>query len=455
VLGKGNPVGFAISETPKSGVGGFTRITHVFQESDNTFKSMTDPTGLVSERGAEQVSDAPATAETPPPTQSSQVTFTVYQGPPLDTIRSLVASHFLVKDAFIDQYGIPTIQVAAEPPREKFRTLLKELAQHNLIGAIRGAGDTLTVRVFPKPQRKGSRKTLNLALFFATVATVLAAGYFNWSSADLFTVLVEPSSVLTKASMFAVGLLAIIGLHEFGHKAATNHHGLDATFPYFIPGPPPVGTFGALISLRGPPENRDQLFDLGLSGPVVGFIVTIVIAIFSLLLSTTVSLATAQQLITGGATQDLGLCLPLIGASPNVSCEAPLLLIVGRILMPATAQGSLLFPNQELWFAAHIGALLTFLNIVPAWQLDGGHVSRAMFGPSGHRTATLIGLVILFVSGYLVFAFFLLIMMNLTRRGFAGVEPLDDVSPVSNSRKLLYLLAIVMLLLTFFPSPIL
>jgi len=160
VLGKGNPVRFAISETPKSGVGGFTRITHVFQESDNTFKSMTEPTGLVSERGAEQVSDAPATAETPPPTQSSQVTFTVYQGPPLDTIRSLVASHFLVKDAFIDQYGIPTIQVAAEPPREKFRTLLKELAQHNLIGAIRGAGDTLTVRVFPKPQRKGSRKTL-------------------------------------------------------------------------------------------------------------------------------------------------------------------------------------------------------------------------------------------------------------------------------------------------------
>jgi len=401
------------------------------------------------------VSDAPATAETPPSTLPGQVTFTVYQGPPLDIIRSLVGSHFLVRDAFIDQYGIPTVQVAAEPPREKFRTLLKELAQQNLIGAIRGARDTLTIRIFTKPQRRGSRKTLNLALFFATVASVLAAGYFNWSSNDLFTALVEPSSVLTKASLFAVGLLAIIGLHEFGHKAATNHHGLDATFPYFIPGPPPVGTFGALISLRGPPENRDQLFDLGLSGPVVGFIVTILITISSLLLSTTVSPATAQQLIAGGATRDLGYCLPLVNAGPTVSCEAPLLLIVGRILLPATSQGSLLFPNQELWFAAHIGALLTFLNIVPAWQLDGGHVSRAVFGPGGHRTATLIGLVILFVSGYFVFAFFLLIMMNLTRRGFAGVEPLDDVSPVTNSRKVLYLLAIVMLLLTFFPSPFL
>src|SRR5437870_5932940 len=236
---------------------------------------MTKPTGLVSERGAEQVSDAPATAETPPPTQSSQVTFTVYQGPPLDTIRSLVASHFLVKDAFIDQYGIPTIQVAAEPPREKFRTLLKELAQHNLIGAIRGAGDTLTVRVFPKPQRKGSRTTLNLALFFATVATVLAAGYFNWSNANLFTVLVEPSSVLTKASLFAVGLLAIIGLHEFGHKAATNHHGLDATFPYFIPGPPPVGTFGPSSPWRVPPRNGTRLLILGFPAPFADFLVTL------------------------------------------------------------------------------------------------------------------------------------------------------------------------------------
>jgi membrane-associated protease RseP (regulator of RpoE activity) len=401
------------------------------------------------------VSDAPATADNPQQGQPSQVTFTVYQGPPLDTIRNLVASHFLVKDAFIDQYGIPTVQVAAEPPHEKFRTLLKELGQNNLIGSIRGAGDTLTIRVFGKPQRKGSRKTLNLALFFATVGSVLAAGYFNWSNSDLFVQLVEPSGVLTKASLFAVGLLAIIGLHEFGHKAATNHHGLDATFPYFIPGPPPVGTFGALISLRGPPENRDQLFDLGLSGPVVGFIVTIIIATFSLLLSTTVAPAVAQQLISGGATQDLGFCLPLVGTSPNVACEAPLLLIVGRILMPATTPGSLMFPNQELWFAAHIGALLTFLNIVPAWQLDGGHISRAVFGPRGHRTATLVGLVILFVSGYLVFAFFLLIMMNLNRRGFAGVEPLDDVSTVSNSRKILYVLAIAMLLLTFFPSPFL
>ena len=417
---------------------------------------MTKPTGLVSERGAEQVSDAPATAETPPPTQSSQVTFTVYQGPPLETIRRLVGSQFLVKDAFIDPYGIPTVHVAAEPPRQKFKTLLSELREHNLIAALRGSGDTLIVRVFQKPQSNPSRKRVNLAMFLITVATVFGSGIYVWTRPEVISNLFETSSIFTKAALFTIGLLAIIGLHEFGHKATTNYHKLDATLPYFIPGPPPIGTFGALISLKGPPANRDQLFDLGLSGPVVGFFVTILIAILSIRLGVVVTPAVADQILASGQFGS-SLCLPLVSGGQIASCEAPLLLFIGNIaniFAPPNSQGLLMF-NTQLGAAAHIGALLTFLNIVPAWQLDGGHVSRAMFGPSGHRTATLIGLVILFVSGYLVFAFFLLIMMNLTRRGFAGVEPLDDVSPVSNSRKLLYLLAIVMLLLTFFPSPIL
>ena len=96
---------------------------------------------------------------------------------------------------------------------------------------------------------------------------------------------------------------------------------------------------------------------------------------------------------------------------------------------------------------------MTFLNIVPAWQLDGGHISRATFGPTGHRNATFIGMVLLFVSGYVIFGILLLVMMNFTRRGSSGVEPLDDVSPLRAWRKALYVLALVMLVLTFFPSP--
>jgi membrane-associated protease RseP (regulator of RpoE activity) len=110
--------------------------------------------------------------------------------------------------------------------------------------------------------------------------------------------------------------------------------------------------------------------------------------------------------------------------------------------------------DQQLFFAAKIGALLTFLNIVPAWQLDGGHISRAVFGPSGHRIATFAGLILLLASGFWAFALLVLVMMAFSRRGFAGVEPLDDVSPVSNSRKILYILGIAMLVLTFANSPL-
>jgi membrane-associated protease RseP (regulator of RpoE activity) len=110
--------------------------------------------------------------------------------------------------------------------------------------------------------------------------------------------------------------------------------------------------------------------------------------------------------------------------------------------------------DQQLFFAAQIGALLTFLNIVPAWQLDGGHISRAVFGPSGHRIATFAGLILLLLSGFWAFALLVLVMMAFSRRGFAGVEPLDDVSPVSNSRKILYILGVAMLVLTFANSPL-
>ncbi|HZD12328.1 MAG TPA: site-2 protease family protein, partial [Candidatus Binatus sp.] len=358
------------------------------------------------------MSDVPPPENTPSiPVKPNQVSFSVYQGPPLETVRSLVSKYFTVTDAFIDQYGVPTFQVGAEPAREKFKQLLNELAKQGLVTVLRSgmSRDTLALRVFAKPELKPSRKTINVALFFATVATVLFSGYLLWNGQDPLSNLADPASIITKAVTFAAGLIAIIGLHEFGHKTATTYHKLDATFPYFIPGPPPIGTFGALISLRGPPTNRDQLFDLGLSGPVVGFLVTIIVTILSVtILSIMVPDSVVQQLAAAGRLTNSAICLPLTSTSRGTDCEAPLLLIVASFFAHPAAAGSTLFPNQQLWFAAHIGALLTFLNIVPAWQLDGGHISRATFGPAGHRIATIIGMVILFVTGYYLFAFLLL-----------------------------------------------
>ncbi len=386
------------------------------------------------------MSDAPPKAEPTP-----QATVSVYVGPPLESVRVLAGSYFKVKDAFLDPYGVPTILVAAEPVKQKFALLLKDLAQQQLVAAIRGRGDTLTLKFFQKPQIKPARKFINLILFLATFATVFAAGFLIWRA---FAEFVAPGdNSFGKAGEFAGGLLAIIGLHEFGHQAATRYHKLDATLPYFIPGPPPFvpfGTFGAVISLREPPHNRDQLFDLGLSGPLVGFIVMIGVVITGILLGLPLTNAQVNELANRGLlSYDSWPVQPMI------------LYLIGNLqgfLRPGFADTVL---YSQLFFAARIGALLTFLNLIPAWQLDGGHIWRATFGPDGHRIATMLGIFALFVpaflgyTGYIGFAILLLIFMSFSRRGLAGVEPLDDISPISNSRKIMFLLGLVTLFLTF------
>jgi Zn-dependent protease len=386
------------------------------------------------------MSDAPQ----PPLPTASDPNVAAYSGPSLETIKSIVASQFQVKDAFLDPYGIPTILVAAEPTREKFKVIVEQLRSQNLLGAIRATGDTLTIKVFQKPQLKPSRRTINLGLFLATVVSVTIAGYLLWTGAlggtlvQQYNQIISPgASPYVEAGAFASGLLAIIGLHEFGHKAATRHHRLDATLPYFIPGPPPFGTFGALIALKGPPANRDQLFDLGLSGPVVGFVVTIIVAMLGMVFGSPLTQTKADQLNAWYAACNC----------PSGFPASPLLFVLVGNLAAMINPNVLIEP--QLATAAQVGALLTFLNIVPAWQLDGGHISRAVFGPDGHRIATYIGLAILLLAGFWPFALLVLVMMGFSGRGVRGVEPLDDVSPVSSSRKILYLLGIAMLVLTF------
>jgi len=398
-------------------------------------------------------------ASSPPPQPTVQQTFAAYSGPPLDTIRSIVSTQFQVRDAFLDPNGVPTFLVDADATKDKFMHLVEQLRPEGLIAAIRGTADTLTIKVFQKPQVKQSRRTINLGLFLATVVSVTVAGYFLWTGglgpqtlqAQYNEIILPGASPYIEAGVFAAGLLAIIGLHEFGHKAATVVHGLDASFPYFIPGPPPIGTFGALISLKGPPTNRDQLFDLGLSGPVVGFIVTMVVGTISMLFGPALTPAKLSQLTTWDST--CSTYLQVTSCFSNVSFPAQPLILVLLSNLTGFINPNVIY-DQQLFFAAQIGALLTFLNIVPAWQLDGGHISRAVFGPGGHRIATVIGLGLLLISGFWAFAILVLVMMSFTRRGFAGVEPLDDVSPVSNSRKILYLVGIAMLVLTFARSPI-
>src|SRR2546422_11699302 len=104
------------------------------------------------------VSDA---AQTPTPLPAAQTTFAVYSGPPLDSVKTMVASEFQVKDAFLDPYGIPTVQLTPEPAKEKFQRLIEQLRQLGLIAAMRRSADGLMIKGFKKPQISASRKSIN------------------------------------------------------------------------------------------------------------------------------------------------------------------------------------------------------------------------------------------------------------------------------------------------------
>jgi membrane-associated protease RseP (regulator of RpoE activity) len=192
-----------------------------------------------------------------------------------------------------------------------------------------------------------------------------------------------------------------------------------------------------MISLRGPPTNRDQLFDLGFSGPITGFAVILFVAIVAIMTSPIIS---SQQ-----ATQLLGANLLQYNSWPNEPFFLDLLTQAGLRVVPA---GQVLVLTQVV-FAAEVGALITFLNLLPVWQLDGGHITRATLGPRGHKMTAVVAFGILLLAGYWPFALLLLVFMFISRRPFDGLEPLDDISPLSNSRKFLFALALVILALSF------
>jgi membrane-associated protease RseP (regulator of RpoE activity) len=351
--------------------------------------------------------------------------------------KALVLSRFTVTDSYVDPQGIPTFTIRSELVKSKFENLVSEMSQKSLVPTLRSEEGNLMVRVFPAPRLKPTRPIINLVLFVATIATVFVTGFVLWEGSVLQREVLMPNSEpYVQVSLFVLSLFAIVGLHEVGHKIACEIHKMDSTMPYFIPGFPPTGTFGAVISLRSPPRNRDALFDLGMSGPMVAFV--------SLFIVTVLSIQTAYLVPIGDAMlwNKLGL------AQPASWPEYPLLFdLLTPIVRSLPKNFVLLFTQTE--FAAWIGSLVSYLNLLPIWQLDGGHMSRAVLGTRGHKLTSYIGLAVMIISGFWVFALLLSIMMFLSGRGSSGVVPLDDWSPLSTSRKIFYVFVIIMIIVLF------
>lgn len=332
-----------------------------------------------------------------------------------ERLRVMVEKEFDVEEGFME-YGTPTFYLRLKPDlKEAFLRLLKNLDSLGFAPILRRRGGKIVLQTVSKPPMKPSRRLINVALLLATVGTTSLAGYV------LSLGLVEEgymSNSLVGAVMFAVSLMAILVSHEMGHKLSARRHGIEATAPYFIPGPPPpygIGTFGALIQQKSLAPNKDALFDLGASGPIMGLVATIIVTIIGIQMSYIIPLAEAPE---GAGVIRLPLLFQLFAAM----LLNPLPDVESAILM------------HPIGFAGWVGMLLTMLNLIPTGTLDGGHAIRGFLGPRARRILSFGAIIALFALGYVWMAMFVIFISMYQTPG-----PLDDVSKLTTSRKLVAL----------------
>ncbi len=293
------------------------------------------------------------------------------------------------------------------------------------------------------PLPKPKKLWLAILLFVVTFLTCLAAGrqfaisFANGQSASLdelgvsMKLLYKDPTALTSGFPFAISLMFILLAHELGHYFACKHHRIRASYPYFIPAPTPIGTLGAFILIRSPIRSRRALFDVGASGPLVGFVAAIPILIYGVLHSRIVPSLISQDIIFG---------VPLA-----------LRLVALRIFPGADPLTILLHPVAR---AAWVGLFATALNLLPAGQLDGGHILRSL-SPRLHRwmgwliPAILAALGALFhAEVWWMWAGILLVLR------FLRIPPVYDQRPLDFGRTVLAIITLLVMILCFMPAPL-
>ena len=305
-------------------------------------------------------------------------------------------------------------------------------------------------KIFPVAVEYRQRYLLNVLVFLLTVGTTLLTGTFmmlNYESttagpnaAGFINQILNHPSLLHKGIAYAGAIMLVLLAHEMGHYLACQYYGIHATLPFFIPAPIAItGTFGAFIRIRSSFPNRRALFDVGLAGPIAGFVFLIPFLFFGIKWSTQVPAN--------------------VNPADVVNFGEPLIFKIFAHLM--SKNEIFLHPTG---FAAWFACLATSLNLLPIAQLDGGHVSYAVFGKKAYVITwiffcAIIGLAIYgftksWVSGaqWLFYAAMLLVLKFIA--GFRHPPTLDDAQPIGLARKIWAVIALIVFVLTFMPVTI-
>lgn len=334
--------------------------------------------------------------------------------------------------------------------------------------ALRSDDDEDVILAFPgviRPQP--SNPWINLGLFLLTLFSMLFAGatygYRGPVPETMLEYFLFPLREIQIGIPFAVSMLAILLAHEFGHYLAARYHKTAVSLPYFIPFPfSPLGTLGAAIRLKEPPKNKRVLLDIGLAGPLAGLVIAIPILILGLSLSELGTLpstpeAWQNQVLEGNSILYLALKFlvkgRLLPAPLDFGGVEPILYWVRYFFigLPLPYGGLDVFMHPLAW-SGWAGLLVTALNLIPAGQLDGGHLSYVLFGRRAVKLVPfiIVALVILgiFWWGWLLWAGLIFFL------GRMYAQPLNDITPLDNRRKALAIFGLIVFVLVFTPIPL-
>ena len=277
---------------------------------------------------------------------------------------------------------------------------------------------------------------LSMVLFVVTLGTTTLAGLLlvhELSLPDLFS---NPVMLL-KGLGYSLAVMMILAVREIAHYAAARRHRISSSPPFFIPMPYFLGTVGAFVRLKAPIPHRRALFDLGVAGPLAGFIVSVPIVFWGLAHSQVVNLTAESGLLNFQSLDPRGSCL---------------LAILSKLALGDALQYNQALSLHSVAIAGCLGLVLTALNLMPVGQLDGGHIVHAMYGrwggaAIGNIARVLVAAMVFIQSEYLLWALLLLFMPSQD-------EPaLDDVSELNGLRDALGLIAMMVLVLIILPMP--
>ena len=261
--------------------------------------------------------------------------------------------------------------------------------------------------------------------------------YYRRLVADLLWQAITNPSLLKSGLTFSTALLTILTAHEMGHYLACRYYGVRATLPFFIPAPPLflTGTFGAFIKMKSPIPSRRALFDIGLAGPLAGFVALLPVAVAGLL-----------TLQTGA---------PSPGEGAIIFNDPLLFQFIAKFGRTNLAAAS---PNA-LYLAAWIGLLVTSLNLMPVGQLDGGHGTFAVFGGRAHKIIGRVAFVVVAVTAVLGFIWhgspsgFLYTVLLAVMLKVRHPAP-EKMEPLGRGRSIVAIVTLIVFALSFVPFPL-